>query len=312
MYDLELFMVAVYCLIADELYPAFCRQYGPPRRAGFEPTLSDPECLTLEVVGQYLGYDTQEGLYEQMRARFGAWFPGLADRVAFVRHSANLWQVKAWLQRRVVHLLGGDHAPVQIIDTVPVPICHLARRWQRKIFRVEPAWACPPPTKGYCAAKAEEYFGFKGGVRLTDYGLIVQADLLQAYGHDSQCRDALLAAVPEGTTILADAAFLDLTWQQEQYTQEHIVVLTPLKRNMQATEARKPFISPPRARAVRRLIETVNAQLVDRLHIAAMRVRDMWHLLNLWYTKILTHTICVWLNLQLQRDPLDFDGLVVY
>ena len=35
-----------------------------------------------------------------------------------------------------------------------------------------------------------------------------------------------------------------------------------------------------------------------------MTVRDAWHLQNL------THTICVFLNIQLQRGPLDFEGLV--
>ena len=35
----------------------------------------------------------------------------------------------------------------------------------------------------------------KGGLRITDYGLIVQAPLLQAYGHDSTCREALLVGL---------------------------------------------------------------------------------------------------------------------
>lgn len=209
MYDLELFIIAVYCLITDELYPAFCQQYGKPRRAGFEPALSDPECLAIEVVGQYLGYAKQKTLYERMRQQCGAWFPGLQDRSTFVRQAANLWQVKAWLQRQLVHWLESDRAPVQVIDTVPVPICTLARRWQRKIFRTPSVFDFPPPTKGYCAAKDEEYFGFKGGLRITDYGVLVQADLLQAYGHDSQCRDALLAGVRPGTTVVGDKAFLD-------------------------------------------------------------------------------------------------------
>ena len=78
---------------------------------------------------------------------------------------------------------------------MPLPICKLARRFQRRIFRTPSVLDGPPPTKGYCAAKDEAYFGFKGGLRITDYGLIVHAPLLQAYGHDSTCRDALLTGV---------------------------------------------------------------------------------------------------------------------
>ena len=46
MYNLELFVVAVYCLISDELYPCFIQHYGQPRQRGFAPALSDEECLT--------------------------------------------------------------------------------------------------------------------------------------------------------------------------------------------------------------------------------------------------------------------------
>ncbi|SVD39747.1 uncharacterized protein METZ01_LOCUS392601, partial [marine metagenome] len=69
MYSLELFVIAIYCLIEDALYPHFCHQHGQPRRAGFPPALSDSECLTLEVVGHYLGYGTQKQLYEQLPNR---------------------------------------------------------------------------------------------------------------------------------------------------------------------------------------------------------------------------------------------------
>ena len=189
----------VICLIEDELYPAFCQQHGLPRRASFAPALSDSESLTIELVGQYLGYTSQKQLYEHMHDRFGAWFPALRCRVAFTRQCANLWQVKAWMHHHLVERLGGDQAPYQIIDTLPVPICHRARRRQRRIFRTESVGAFPPPTLGYCAAKEEIYFGFKDGLRITDYGLIVHAPLLPTYGHDSICRDALLASLHSPT-----------------------------------------------------------------------------------------------------------------
>jgi len=309
MYDLEAFVVAVYCFVVEEWYASFCRRYGKPRRAGFEPALSDAECLTIEIVGQFLGYSSQKQLYERMHDRFGGWFPALTDRVAFVRQSANLWQVKAWIQQHLVQLLGGAHYPCQIIDTLPIPICKQARRFQRKIFRTPPVFDFPPPTKGYCAAKEEHYFGFKGGLRITDYGLIIHAPLLQAYGHDRQCREQLLEGVSAYTSVLGDSAFLDLEWQREQ--QDHLVrVLTPIRSNMKPNPERAPFILKRLGNHWRRLIETVYAQLTQRLQVSAIKARDAWHLQNLWITKILTHTVCVFLNLQLQRQPLDFEGLV--
>ena len=66
MYKVEDFVIALYCLIEDELYPHYGHHYGRPRRSGFSPSLSDSECLTIEVVGHFLGYSTQKQLYEQM------------------------------------------------------------------------------------------------------------------------------------------------------------------------------------------------------------------------------------------------------
>ena len=193
MYKVEDFVIIIYCLIEDELYPAFCRHHGLPRRAGFLPALSDSECLAIELVGPYLGYASQKQLYEQLHDRWSTWFPALKDRVAFTRQCANLWQVKAWMHHHLVDRLGGYQAPCQIIDTLPVPICHAARRFQRRIFRTESVGPCPPPTQGYCAAKDEVFFGFKGRLRITDYGLIVHAPLLPAYGHDSTCCEPALS-----------------------------------------------------------------------------------------------------------------------
>ena len=79
---------------------------------------------------------------------------------------------------------------------------------------------------------------------------------------------------------------------------------------MQPTDSRKPFVAPEWASRIRRRIETIYAQLVQRFHVQTMKGRDAWHLQSLWTTKILTHTICVGLNIRLKREPLDFDGLV--
>jgi len=78
---------------------------------------------------------------------------------------------------------------------------------------------------------------------MTDYGLIVNADILQAYGHDSTCRDDLLEVVEPGTTVIGDSAFLDLQWQQACYEKDRIAVLalTPIKSNMKKLMSVNPL-----------------------------------------------------------------------
>ena len=54
--DLSTFIIAVFCLIDDRLKGRRIRQRGPA------PKLSDAEVLTIEIVGEFLGIDTDSRL----------------------------------------------------------------------------------------------------------------------------------------------------------------------------------------------------------------------------------------------------------
>jgi hypothetical protein len=55
--DLSTFVVTVFCLIDEWIEGKKLRQRGPC------PKLSDSEVLTIEIVGEFLSIDTDEGLY---------------------------------------------------------------------------------------------------------------------------------------------------------------------------------------------------------------------------------------------------------
>ena len=81
--------------------------------------------------------------------------------------------------------------------------------------------------------------------------------------------------------MVGDSAFIDLERQRELKTTYQLHLLAPLKTNMHPTPARKPFVLPKAAGRLRRLIETVYAQRVERFKVQALKVRDVWHLHNL-------------------------------
>jgi len=89
---------------------------------------------------------------------------------------------------------------------------------------------------------------------------------------------------------------------------QHIDLETPLRANM--TDTRDPVFVKSLIK-VRRLVETVIGQLTDHLHIAKVRARDLWHLTSRINRKILAHTMGIYLNRMLRREPLQFDGLIV-
>jgi len=61
------FIIAAYCLI-DEWLVAQPR----PRQRGPHPALIDSEALISEVLREYLGHDTDTGLYRHFRRHYGA------------------------------------------------------------------------------------------------------------------------------------------------------------------------------------------------------------------------------------------------
>lgn len=58
--DITTFMIAVFCLIEDFLSVKRLRKRGP------QPTLCDSEVLTMEVVGEFLGIDTESKIFSRV------------------------------------------------------------------------------------------------------------------------------------------------------------------------------------------------------------------------------------------------------
>jgi hypothetical protein len=98
--DLSTFIVSVFCLIDDRLKGRRIRQRGPT------PKLSDAEVLTIEIVGEFLGMDTDTGIHLFFKRHYGEWFPTLGEvhRTTFARQAANLWKVKECLWQELLLL----------------------------------------------------------------------------------------------------------------------------------------------------------------------------------------------------------------
>src|SRR3954452_3739182 len=88
--DLETLIIVVFRLV-DDLVRDLCRECRL-RQRGPAPVLADSEVLTAEIVGEFLGLDTDRGLHAHFRRHFGHLFPGLrtVHRTTFARQAANL------------------------------------------------------------------------------------------------------------------------------------------------------------------------------------------------------------------------------
>ncbi len=105
------------------------------------PKLSDAEVLTIEMVGEFLGLDTNKDIHLFFRRHYAEWFPtlGAIHRTTFARQAPNLWKVKEHLWQEFLALAPRDPA-FALIDSMPLPACLFARAYRCKRFRGEAAF----------------------------------------------------------------------------------------------------------------------------------------------------------------------------
>lgn len=294
--DRDSFIITVYCVVV-ETYKTV-KEHCPIRRGGFPPALTDEEVITMEICGAYFKLQTDKDLFDYFQSHYKEFFPHLKDRPSFVRQAANLWQVKTAIWQQIVKRSGQAESPLQVIDTLPLPVCTYTRSWRDRCFKTLADY-------GHCAAKKLDYYGFKLGLRVSATGMITHFPLLNARAHDVNHTNALV----EGFRGLcpADKGFIDPFRQPLLLDRYGVKIVTPARVNMREEHPRalRKFCS-----RIRKIVETVGSHLTERFAVARIRVHDLWHFQHRLIRKVLSHTVAVFLNLQLGRDPLDLDGLV--
>jgi hypothetical protein len=130
------FIITVFCLIDDE-----CKKLpNPIRQRGFKPALSDSEVITMEVVGEFLGIDTDKGIWSYFKTHWFNLFPKMVDRSTFARQAANLHVIKHIIQEKLAQDLGAFSDTLHLIDGLPIPVCKFARAHFSHIFKGDAAY----------------------------------------------------------------------------------------------------------------------------------------------------------------------------
>jgi Transposase DDE domain len=179
--DATTLLITVYCLIDDWLAGRRLRQRGP------NPILADSEVLTIECVGEFLGIDTDKGLYDYFRRSWGDWFPALGriHRTTFTRKAANLWAVKAQLRQQLLAQVSYDPA-VSILDSFPMPVCRFGRAYRCRRLAGLAAFGRDEGAK-------QTFYGVRAHLRVCWPGVICDGHLAPANLHDLAVADELLA-----------------------------------------------------------------------------------------------------------------------
>ena len=77
----------------------------------------------MDIVGEFLGKDTDTGIWRYFKEHWLEWFPGLGSRVNYAKQSANLWRIKQEIQAAFAEQSGA------LVDRL-----HITNRVGRKIL----------------------------------------------------------------------------------------------------------------------------------------------------------------------------------
>lgn len=288
-------IITVFCIIDDQLKKLL--RGRKLRQRGFLPKLTDSEVITMEIVGEFLGYDTDKQIWQYFKHHWSHFFPKIPDRTTFARHSANLHTVKQSIQEILAISLGAYSDQLHIIDGLPMPVCKFSRAHFSRVFKGEAAYS-------YCASKKERYFGFKGHVVISSKGIITAATFAPANIDERDVCPNLTEKIHG--LLLGDKGFIRPRLLEE-LALRGLYLQTPLRENMKEKRSTK-FLRWMTSK--RRLVETVIGQLSERFQIEKIRARDLWHQASRFWRKILAHTVCMKINFDLQREPLQFEYIL--
>jgi hypothetical protein len=292
---IEDFIISVYCCVVDLLEEAL--QDVKLRQRGCAPKITDEEVITIEIVGEFLGLETDKQIWEYFKRHWIHWFPDLPCRTTFVRQAANLGQVKQSIQRLLAIRLGALEDTLHIIDGFPIPTCLFARARRGRLFKGDAGY-------GRCVTKNQVYYGFKGHLVINGSGVISSLMITPAHVEEHRPAEELVQGMRG--LLIGDKGFISKDLK-ERLLRMNIDLQTPLKKNMK--DGRDPqFVA--KIKGVRRLIETVIGQLDERFNFAVVWARDFWHLLSRLARKALAHTTGIFLNKERGKPLLQFDTLL--
>lgn len=284
------FLISVFCLVDDFLKDKRLRQRGP------QPILRDSEVVTMEIVGEFLGIDTDSGLFHYFRRHYGDWFPALrrVHRTTFVRQAASLWWVKQQLWATLIERVRHD-ALISITDSLPIPVCRFARAYRCRILVGHTAFSKDQVAR-------QTFLGVRAYVRISLPGVITDFRLAPANVHDLEAAEDIFDGL-QGWA-LGDRNYWSPALKEKGLSQG-LFWLTPYK------SAKREKQSWPRWLSCKRyLVDTVFSQLTERFHAKRVWARDAWHFFSRWLRKVLSHTMAVFFCQQLGLPSLHFADLL--
>jgi IS5 family transposase len=277
-------------VLVDDLWARIGHRY---RRPGPAPTCSDSELITMVLVGECRGWDQETDLVAAWQD-YRALFPVQPERSRFNRRRRALQHAINDLRRVALTLLDLAQDRQCVIDSLPVPVLH---------FHLVPSspntstWRAAGAAFGKVSSKKQTIFGYKLHLLVTLGGVIRDFVLAPANVHDLTVGAELLAEQRD-LLALGDKAYYSAAVAAALRGEAGVTLFALPRANQQVQLPADLVALHTRCRQI---VETVNSQLSEQLHLETNHAKTFWGLSARLYSKLTAHTLCIYLNRLLGR-----------
>ena len=307
MMDIDTFLTTLYVMSDD-----FCQSQGvdEKHRPGPPASLSCSEVVTLAVFGQWAHFPSERAFYRYALRHLRAAFPTLPEREQFNRLQRQQRDVIVAFSLHLVDQLQAQRCLYEALDSSGIPTRDAKRRGS--------GWLAGQADIGW-SNRIGWYEGFHLLTSITPTGVITGFGFAAASCNDHSLAETFFAVrrhpsprlrsvgAPAQGVYVADKGFagdhLHRRWHAH-YGAE--VVSPPHQRS-------KVRWSKPWRRwlaGLRQIIETIYDKLLNTFRLARERPHALDGFQARLAAKVALHNFCLWLNVQVGREPLAFADLL--
>ena len=305
--DQDTFLTTLYVMIDD-----FCQSQGfdEKHRPGPAASLSCSEVVTLAVFGQWAQFPSERAFYRYALSHLRAAFPTLPEREQFNRLQRHSRDVIVAFSLSLVEHMQAQHCLYEALDSSGIPTRDAKRRGT--------GWLAGQADIGW-SNRIGWYEGFHLLTSITPTGVITGFGFAAGSCNDHALAETFFAArefpsprlssvgAPAQGVYVADKGFAGDRLHQHWKALYHAEVISvPHQRS----KIRWPKAWRRWLAGLRQIIETIYGKLLNTFRLARERPHALDGFQARLAAKVALHNFCLWLNLQLDREPLAFAELL--
>jgi hypothetical protein len=276
-----------FCLWVFVIVDDVMREIAPMmKRPGPPPACSDSELVTMELVGECLGWDVETELLSHWKAHRDL-IPHIPSQSRFNRRRRQLAGAVNVLRQIVLQTIDVRQDPQCAIDSLPIPVVQ---------FHLVPGaaseWATHAAAFGKVPSKKLTIFGYKLHLLVTLGGVILDFVLAPANANDLTIAPELLENHSH-CDVIGDKAYISAPLTAQLLLDQHLRLIAMPRRNQ---KHQLPATVETLFNSVRQIIETVNAQLTRQFNIEHNHAHSFLGLCARLLSKLTAHTLCIYIN----------------